>query len=485
MPETEHYYRLIFGIIVGVLVLAVAGFFIFFKNGAYVTQTVERGTFTRSITVTGEVVPADEVTLAFTSSGRVTDVFITEGQQVGQNDVLARLDQSTLSAELRQALADRDLANAELGALVGVQETDGKTQSIKREAVSVIEKALSVAKTQTKTRIDELYDSPQSARPQVTTVIGDYFTQQTLNQERVVVRRLLEAWEEQVENLSADTVTEFDAQNTVSYLNEVSAFVDALATALSSAEPVASVGQARLTEFRSLVSSARTAINTAIDEVIMVRESLRATLADVPVQEARVLAAQASIDRYQALLDEYELRSPFEGVATIVDVSTGEIVAANQELITLISNEGIELEVFVPEVNIAHLDVGDRASVTLDAFGDELVLGAMVVAIDVRATERSGVATYKTKLLFDEAPASVRAGMTATIVIDTQVDPGVIVIPRSVIILDGNGNSKVKVLQNEQSVTRQIETGRTDTSGGVEVLSGLEEGEVIIISQTQ
>jgi len=479
MSHEVHHYKLITGIVIGVIALILLGFFFFGRSSEYTTITLEPSTLIRTVTVTGEVVPVDEVTLAFTSGGRVVSLPVVDGQQISRGTTIASLDGAEIQANLRQAIADKAVAEAERNALVGTGNTQGETAATKQQVLATIAKALSTADNQVKTNVDTLFDDPQSGRPSVTSAISNYFVRQTLGQDRVQIGKLLASWSSVVNTLTVDTVDSSSLEETYVNLLTVRTYLSNLSDALSDAEPSNQITNADISNYRALVAAARTAIDTSINDVVAMQDALRSVLAENPVQEARVTSAAASIDRYQALLRNLTLTAPFDGTVAEVLVTQGEIVAANQSIASLVSGDAVELEVFVPEVNIAHLDVDDQAVVTLDAYGESLKLGARVTFIDTRATQKNGIVTYRTKLVFNDVPKAVRPGMTATIAIETVVTPDVLIVPQAAVTVE-DATSYVDVLVGKESVRREVVLGMADTRGGVLVESGLEVGDVVI-----
>ncbi|MEY2641161.1 MAG: hypothetical protein RL150_554 [Candidatus Parcubacteria bacterium] len=480
MTKRSHHYKLVVGSALGICALAGAITFFATRNGSYETLTVQQGVLTRTITVTGSVVPVDEVTLAFVTGGRVASVAVSDGSRVTRGQTIATLDGGEVLANVRQAQADRAVAQAELAALVGTEDAAGKLASTQAEAFTTAKKALSVADTQVKTNVDTLFDRPKSGRPEITPSIKDYFARQSLGQERVVIGTLLDTWAASLADTTPSMVTATTLATSYTNLERVRIFFGNISDALSDAETTSQITDARISEFRTIVAGARAAIDTVMGEVIASSDALRDVSAQQPVQQAQLESATASIDRYNALLKNYTITAPFDGVATEVFVTAGEVVAANQQVASLVSDGTVELEVYVPEVQIAYLDVGDAAKVTLDAYGTDLVLGATVTFVDTQSTERNGIVTYRTKLSFNDAPAALRAGMTATIAIDTVVQPDVLVIPQAVVETDAAGATYVQVLTDGEPVRRDIILGMTDTRGGVLVESGLSVGEEVV-----
>lgn len=474
--------KIVVGIAVVVVVVAISSFFFFGTNNGYKTISVKRDTLVRTVAVTGEVIPVDEVTLAFTVGGRVSYLPITDGQVITRGTVLASLDSSEVQANIRQATADKAVAEAELSALVGSSNTQGKIAATKQQALTSIKKALSVADTQVLTNVDALFDDPKTGRPEITRAVKDFFARQAIGQERVTIGKLLEAWHTDIASLQASAVTEKTLATTYQNLSSVQTYLTNISNALSDAESTNQITEAQISTYRTTVANARAAVDVVLTDISSVQDTLRAVIAENPVQNAKVSSSVASIDRYNALLQNYTLAAPFDGVVADVYVTQGEVVAMNQDIVSLVSEGTVELEVYIPEVNIAQVDIGDMATVKLDAFGDSRTLGAVVTFIDTRATPKNGIVTYKTKLVFTDTPSDVRPGMTATISIDAVKTPDVLMIPQAVTrVVDGV--TVVDVLVENKKVTRPVVLGMTDTRGGVTVESGLTEGDLVIIGE--
>lgn len=474
--------KIVVGVAVVVVVAAIASFFFFNKQDTYATATVARGELVRSVSVTGEVVPVDEVTLAFTEGGRIASLPIVDGQQVTRGAVVAGLDASAVQANLRQAMADKAVAEAELTALVGSSNAQGKIATTKQRALTAIAKALSVADTQVFTNVDALYDDPKTGRPEITRAISDFFVRQKLGETRVSMGGLFDSWNAEVASLQASGVTEKTLTATYNRLLTVRTYLTDISTALSDAKPTNQVSETQISSFRTTIANARAAIDTSLTDISAMQDELRSVLAENPVQNAKVSSSAASIDRYNALLQNYTLIAPFDGVVADVKVTQGEVVAMNQPVVSLVSDGTVELEVYIPEVNIAYITVGDTASVTLDAFGDSVTFDAAVTFVDTKATPKNGIVTYRTKLAFTGEPKEVRPGMTASIVIKAVTTPDVLIIPQTAVITRGDA-TYVQVQTTKDIVERQVTLGMTDTRGGVMVESGLQEGDVVILKQ--
>lgn len=474
--------------IIGGSALIILVIIILLANGRedIVTEEAKVGTLVRTIDLTGKVVPADEVDLGFATAGRISSVSVADGQRVSRGQVLASLDSSEVEASLRQAIAERNVSETESSSLSGKLETQ------KRDAYNAVQKALNVSVTQIKTNTDTLINDPQS-KPKFKYTIRDFAFQQALVQKRVDIGNMLDKWSPEVSSLSVSIVTMEDLQLASKNLNQISDYLRDVARSLSEAEATAAVSEAQLTEYKNIVISARAAIDGIIGEVSGAQENLRSTGAEVPVQQARITAASASIDKYNAQRNNYAIIAPFDGVVVSVDATAGETVNSNEPIISMMNNSSVEVEVFVPEIYMKDLDVNDPARIRFDALGEEFVVGATVVYVESRGVERNGIVTYKATLALAVDSPDIKSGMTAVIEIDTLVVENLLLIPKSsVTLVDkvitdvNNIKAKVKVQDEKGNVTkREIIIGRNDSAGMVEVVSGLSEGEKVVVSSVE
>ena len=202
---------------------------------------------------------------------------------------------------------------------------------------------------------------------------------------------------------------------------------------------------------------------------------------EVSAQQAKVEQAQANVSVIRAQLNKSFLRSPIRGTVTEQNAKVGQIVSANQTIMTVISQSNLEVDANVPEADMAKLQLGNAVRITLDAYGDEVLFTGKVVRIDPAETVIEGVSTYKTTIQFDTDDARIRSGMTANLDIRTDERLNAIVIPQRSVI-SRNGRKFVLVAAGSGTEEREIQTGLKGSDGNIEVVSGLVPGELILRS---
>ena len=176
------------------------------------------------------------------------------------------------------------------------------------------------------------------------------------------------------------------------------------------------------------------------------------------------------------------LRSPITGIVTKQSAKEGAIVGANENIVSVISEGEFEIDALVVEADIIDLEVGDKATLSLDAYGEDVLFEAIVIDIDPAAELIEGVANYRTTLEFVEGVESderIRVGMTADIDLVTAEREKVISIPQRAVIFK-EGKKVVRVLEGGVLREVEVEIGITGGRGQIEIISGIEEGDVIV-----
>jgi multidrug efflux pump subunit AcrA (membrane-fusion protein) len=221
---------------------------------------------------------------------------------------------------------------------------------------------------------------------------------------------------------------------------------------------------------------AKNSINNSQDEFKNVDIDTESLILDIKQKQSAVMEAESN-------LNDYYIRAPFDGVITKIDTKVGEIVSPDLSIVSMMSDGIFQIESFVPEVSISMIKIGSSASVTLDAYGDSQIFKAKVIYIDPAETMQDGVSTYKIKLIFDTQDPRILSGMTANILVISSLKNNVIVLPKGV-IYERNGINFIQIKNNKKIEEKEIKIGETSPLGQVEVVDGVNEGDIIILNPT-
>lgn len=142
---------------------------------------------------------------------------------------------------------------------------------------------------------------------------------------------------------------------------------------------------------------------------VLARESLDDLRTAAAVAEAALSSAE--YNRRHALI-----RAPADGRVLRRLSEPHELVAAGQALLSLsLVEQGHVLRLGVPDRDLVRLTMEDRATITLDALGGEILHGR-VVQIGRGADPRTG--TFEVELAIDDAPPVLASGMIGRARID-------------------------------------------------------------------
>jgi RND family efflux transporter MFP subunit len=191
--------------------------------------------------------------------------------------------------------------------------------------------------------------------------------------------------------------------------------------------------------------------------------------------------AKLNLDSAKLNLDKAVIVAPFDGVVADISITEEEEIstaALATPAISLVETSTIEMQGYIDELDVAMVKLGQAANITLDALPDEQLTGNVTFVSPI-STVRAGIVSYATTIALENPSAQLKDGMSATAEVVVERRDNVLLIPNTVI--QGTlQNPTVEVLVDGQQEERQITLGLSDGTN-TEVLSGLEEGEKVVV----
>jgi HlyD family secretion protein len=481
ITKLGHFLKSIKGIILIVVIAAIVFFIFKDKNTSEELFTLTSDNLAATgITVGGTVVAQNEVDLSFEVSGRVSQVAKKAGDRVNQGEVVTTLDTGTVSANVLKAQADLDAENAKLNEYKN-QEGNGLTEveSKKSQLIREIQNSYIVAEDVVKNKTDQFFDEPDSRFPEIFSILTKVELRDQVNGERYKIGQLLKSWQTWAYTINKESYTDASVEKTKNNIIQVQNYLNLVASAVNQFETNDTYTQSTVDKYKTDTATARTSLNTALTDLINAQEAVRSTTSQIPFQEARVKAARATVQNYQAELEKAVIRAPFTGLVTKQDAKVGMSAYADQVVVSMISDSNYGLDTYVPEIYISQIKIGNKAKVSLNSYGSVETFDATVTYIDPAASQRDGVASYKVELVFDKNDERIKSGMTGDVEIMTEVINPAFWIPAKS-LTDQGGASYVKIKTGEIIELRKVQVGER-TPDEVEILSGLIVGDQIIL----
>jgi RND family efflux transporter MFP subunit len=187
---------------------------------------------------------------------------------------------------------------------------------------------------------------------------------------------------------------------------------------------------------------------------------------------------KAQFEAAQATLDHMELKAPFNGILIEVNGVAHQPYHADDILFKIIDPKALEVKANVTQEDYPLLIVGQGAQVYFDARPDVIVQGKVDRIVPKLVAGDSP--TYDIFISLDEVPDGLVDGMTADANVIIASRPGVLCLPRSVVHASADNKAVVQVWNGSGTDSKEVTTGlRGDAN--IEILSGLEEGEQVLI----
>ncbi|MFO1075353.1 MAG: HlyD family secretion protein [Geminicoccaceae bacterium] len=193
--------------------------------------------------------------------------------------------------------------------------------------------------------------------------------------------------------------------------------------------------QARLDEVRNDFSAAQQRVAAAEQGVAKALAELGGDAAIATDDHPMVREALAKRDQARLDLEHTSVQAPADGVISQADrLLVGQYILAGMPVVSLVETDSLWVEANFKETDLTHMRTGQAAEITIDAFPD-LDLAATVTSIGagtgaefsvlpaqnatgnwVKVVQRVPVRLH---LASPEAAAHLRAGLSATVAVDT------------------------------------------------------------------
>jgi membrane fusion protein, multidrug efflux system len=239
------------------------------------------------------------------------------------------------------------------------------------------------------------------------------------------------------------------------------------------------------------------AANAALASARVDRDQQRADYQRFADLQARGFISQADLDRRKAALDAAEarhqqaaagaratgnqteytvLRAPHDAIVTAIDAEAGQVVTAGQSVVRLAAGRDKEVEVGIPEQQLALLSNAADIVVRLWAGGAPLRGKLREVAPIADPATR----TFNARIALADAPDSVAFGMTASVAFSSPAAAPIIALPLQALLVEG-GLTQVWVYDSATSTVRRTRVVIGNVAGNdVVIAEGLQAGDIVV-----
>ena len=259
----------------------------------------------------------------------------------------------------------------------------------------------------------------------------------------------------------------------------------------------ANLSEAELTYHRARNNFEQKIIPAA--ELDRARTALDAARANVTAIDQRIQQARSNVAAARDTLSKTTMTAPMGGIITALPVEEGEVAVigtmnnAGTKLLTIADMSVVEAVMEVDETDVPNVKVGQRATVTIDAYPNKTYEGVVTEVGPSPMTAANGAGTgeavnFEVKIQLTNPPAGVRPRFSASADIFTGTREKALSIPLQALVVREKPASKGAKATEEEGVYVHkdgkvsfvgVTTGLAGDTN-IEIVKGLTEGQQIV-----
>ena len=202
--------------------------------------------------------------------------------------------------------------------------------------------------------------------------------------------------------------------------------------------------------------------------------------------EQTLAIAKAALEKDRAFYAYSRITAPFDGVVTEITAYTGALLPAgtssnkgDQALLHLSQNNLLRLVIPVPERAVGDIRLGEN--VVVQVSDNKRALEGKIVSVAGQIDTQTR--TMHTEVHVPNAKYELVPGMYATVRIPLHTAKNVLTVPSQVVQASSEGHGNVLVVNSSMKVERRDVTLGLQTATDTEIVSGLQENEMVIFGE--
>lgn len=457
----------------------------------------------QTVLATGQVTSKTDLNLSFSVSGVVRSLKVKVGDKVKKGDILATLDQGNELAALTQARGV--VASAEAKYKRTIDGASNEEIKLSEIALENAKRDFERQKAQQEILVKNAYKNLLNSKPEALLydekneyerpIITGSFNKEKEGDIIVSIYKSNGGYSFNTEGLVASSgiVSELipqpigDSGLFISFPDINSVYITRWIISIPNKKALDYVAnnnayQAALKNQETVLGGAQSLIDQREAELALKKSSARQV--DVDLAKADILTAQGQLQLASSNFEHTILRAPADGTITKVDVKIGELAQALKSVMVLQDVNDIYLEANINEANINSIKINAPVDITFDAFNNtDKIFKGNILNIEPSSTIISGVVNYKITANVLDNP-ELRPGMTANMTILVNEKDNILSIPTRAILKDKNGEKTVRLVTNSKTKEYkevEIATGMEGDGGLTEIISGLKDGDEVVL----
>lgn len=478
------------------------------KEGAgeqqVVTDTVMYGSITSTVEGSGMVKAKNSETITLATAGTVTDVFVTEGQQVMAGDPLFTYDSPAAEKEVRDAKADIEGYQKKLNAAYKDIAALTLTAPYAGKLLETVQ--LTVGDEVSGQKVATLVDDTRMRLTQYFSYAykGELYAGQNVQVSIPALMATVEGTVEKVhmvKRVTSEGSELFSAEIVVPNAGVLAKDMEASATVVVNGETVYPYEVGKLDYYRTseLSIPAGTVVSTNLIDYLSVSAGQLLVQVNGENTENTIFDLEQSLQKAQKELEEAEKNAayanavaPIDGMVIGLSITPGQEITASATALTISDTNTVTISATVDERNVSYLKVG--MGVDLNQWGNPSF--GTISSVSLSSSVNNGVATYPFTIEADNADGTLQINSNINYNLTASQSDNCLVLPiqavRTVGLEDGTSatvvylkadsmpDNAIELPYSDETIPEgfypvQVEIGIQDNNN-VEIKSGVEQG---------
>lgn len=445
------------------------------------TTTVLRGAVQATVTATGNVQAPMNLNVNFGTGGTLVAVYVKQGDQVQAGQPLAKVDSADAQSSLTTAQANLTTAQDKLReteqGLTPAQQAQN-SDSLAQSQLQLQGAQQSLANAQNNAAVDQqgLQRALDQANNQLNADVAACATPTTSSGTGTGGGQSCS------DKLAADQNTVNSAQQAFTAgVNKdqqaIQSAQQAVATAQLGLQSTQDANAAKAQVLPSAVAAAQAGVTQAQNAVTSAQKAVDATTLTAPAA-GTVASINGVVGQTVSGGASNSSSSSSSGSTGGAATGASSSSSTGSGFITLTDLSGFQVKASFAEADAVKVQVGQPATVSLDAVPSEEIAGR-VVQMDTSSTVSSNVVTYGVVIDLNDPPAGTKPGMTANVTVITASRADVLRLPSADVRRGAGNNATVVVMEAGKQVTKAVTVGLKGDDA-TEILSGVNQGDTVV-----
>jgi HlyD family secretion protein len=372
------------------------------------------------IQANGVVQAIQKINLSPEESGRIAQLYVTEGDRVEKGQIIAQMSSDRIQAQVNQYQALLAKAQADL--------------ELKRSGTRLEEI------TEAKARVATTEASVAAAQARLNHATAELKRNQMLVQEGAI---------------SQNAFSEFMAKQ-----QEAKANLEA--------------ELARLQEQQQSLHKAISGLRP--QEIAQAEAEVQQAKAQLAYYQSQFNNAMIRAPFAGIITRRFAQEGDFVTPTTSASSSEGATSASIAEL-----SSGLEIEAKIPEATISKINLGQTVNVQADTYPHETFQGR-VSLIAPSAVQENNITSFRVKVALSTGQAKLKSGMNVRLMFLGEPVKDALVIPLAAVVTQPDGQTGVYIADEHNQAQFQVIQVSATNGDRVQVLAGLKKGERVFIS---